>query len=529
MSLNRDPFALVLVLCGLLGSGLAARQKTAGVLPAPPDAHWRISPEKVNIVVGEDRPLQLLDDEARALATGQWSIDQPDVADLEQTADGHAIVHAKAAGVLRVTATIGAESRSRDITIWADGAMPQGTTKWAIHPIGRELGDIPAVPKGGGPNVFSLEQTSSASYLRADDEDGMQVWSWQVPDETRDVELLCGDWLGGAVISVNHKDSYTIYDVTGDGTLRWKYTARGERKGYAISTEGLVHLVSRLADGTNARVTGLDEDSGTTVYDLAVPESIDRYLGLEENGGTLTCAPGLQPKPTPTAVTRPFVHIDGNAYVAFTQRSRTIAAPPCDSGATASPGATHITREDSLVLWQIHPDGTYRTTVVEAFSGEQSAASSLATSAPTASITPNAMLGVLIPVRVSRRDSWLGPDRAVDDFVYGLDAEGALLYKAPMPRSTGPLHDEMVLGEHDTAFAARGGILIAFDQRTGKELWRWDSHTPEIEVFAALANGHCAVQTPTALVEVTDAVTSKELMKGKAMMDWLGHMYIKHR
>jgi len=85
----------------------------------------------------------------------------------------------------------------------------------------------------------------------------------------------------------------------------------------------------------------------------------------------------------------------------------------------------------------------------------------------------------------------------------------------------------MVLGESDTAFATRGGILIAFNQRTGRELWRWDSKTPEIEVFAALATGHCAIQTPTALVEVEDNVRSKELLKGKAMMDWLGHMYIK--
>ena len=30
-------------------------------------------------------------------------------------------------------------------------------------------------------------------------------------------------------------------------------------------------------------------------------------------------------------------------------------------------------------------------------------------------------------------------------------------------------------------------LLIAFDIGTGKELWRWDSKTPEIEVFAALA------------------------------------------
>ena len=47
-------------------------------------------------------------------------------------------------------------------------------------------------------------------------------------------------------------------------------------------------------------------------------------------------------------------------------------------------------------------------------------------------------------------------------------------------------------------------------------------------LFAALANGDCLVQTPTALVEVRNSTTSKELMKGKFMIDWQGRMYRKH-
>jgi outer membrane protein assembly factor BamB len=528
MAFNQRRVAFLMLLCAFLASPSAAQPKSAR---APqPDTGWRISPEKINIVVGDDRALQLLDDHAQDLASGAWTMDRTDLADLERTADGHVVVHAKAAGRLRLTATIGTDSRVRDITIWAAGAMPEGTTQWALHPIGLELGDIPAVPTGDGPNMFSLEQTADGgSYLRADDDDGIQVWVWKLPEAALDVELLCGDWLGGAVIGVNRAGSFAIYDLTGNGSVRWKYEARGQRKGFAISTDDVVHLVGQLEDGTNARVTGVDGKTGGTLYDLAVPESIDRYIGVREHGGMLTCATGAESKPAPTAVTRPFVHIDGYAYVAFTQRSRTVAAPPCEPGATPPPGDTHITREESLVLWQIHPDGTHRTTVVEAFSGQQTAAAPVISASPTRSITPNAMNGVLIPVRVSDRDTWAGAEKTRDDLVYGLDAEGALLYKAAMPRASGPLHDEMVLGEDDTAFATRGGILVAFDQRTGKERWRWDSHTPEIEVFAALANGHIAVQTATALVEVDADGTSKEMVKGKAMMDWLGHMYIKHR
>ncbi|MFZ1133434.1 MAG: hypothetical protein WAN69_00720, partial [Candidatus Korobacteraceae bacterium] len=90
------------------------------------------------------------------------------------------------------------------------------------------------------------------------------------------------------------------------------------------------------------------------------------------------------------------------------------------------------------------------------------------------------------------------------------------------------LHDDMVIGNDDIAFATRAGVLIAFNVRSGKDLWRWDSNLPEITVFAALANGHCLVQTDTALVEVESSTKSKEILKGKAMMGWNGQMYLKH-
>jgi outer membrane protein assembly factor BamB len=115
-----------------------------------------------------------------------------------------------------------------------------------------------------------------------------------------------------------------------------------------------------------------------------------------------------------------------------------------------------------------------------------------------------------------------------DEMIYRVDEGGEVAYKLPLPKYAGPLHDEMVLGERELGFATRGGFLIAFNVKTGKEIWTWDSYTPGIEVFAALANGGCMVQTPTALVEVDSATESKEIAKGKAMMDWRGQMYIKH-
>lgn len=47
-----------------------------------------------------------------------------------------------------------------------------------------------------------------------------------------------------------------------------------------------------------------------------------------------------------------------------------------------------------------------------------------------------------------------------------------------------------------------------------------------LEVYMALANGGCLIQTPAALVEVDNATDAKEVFKGKAMMNWqLLHRY----
>ena len=86
----------------------------------------------------------------------------------------------------------------------------------------------------------------------------------------------------------------------------------------------------------------------------------------------------------------------------------------------------------------------------------------------------------------------------------------------------------MVIGTDDTVFATRGGLLIAFSARSGKELWHWDSNLPEISVLAALTRGRCLVQTDTAVVEVESSTKSREITKGKIMIGWQGQMYRKH-
>src|SRR5882762_6397162 len=106
------------------------------------DSGWRISPARINVQMGDDRALQLLDDSAQELHGAMWSVDNPDLAEIQEE-DSRVVLHAKAVGTVRVSAALNGEMRFREIKIWsAVRPIPPGTTKWGMDPIGREIGDI---------------------------------------------------------------------------------------------------------------------------------------------------------------------------------------------------------------------------------------------------------------------------------------------------------------------------------------------------------------------------------------------------
>jgi len=486
---------------------------------------WRISPEKINISLDSARPLQLLDDEAQELHGAAWSVDDPEIAEIQEH-DGIVVIHPKTSGRVHVTAALGGELRSREIVIWP--SLPQGTTNWATHAIGRDLGDIPAVPTPDGPHMFSLEQTKSGkTILRASSDEGMQLWRWVLPETNLNVELVCGDWLGGAVISSNRPDSYTMYVVGKDGKLRWKHGASGHRKALAINVDHTSYLLTQSVDGTAADLAALDE-SGKQKFDLHIPSSQETWTGVKKQGTTFECTEASASLLVPMTVSRVMVNMDGLPYVAFSQSERRFRTEKCTPGSAVPAKAIYLDRDEKLVLWQVHPDGTHRTTTEQAAKGRQPISAPLETLVPTESIVTDNMNGMLVPVRVTHQSGKDKENEVADELVYRFDPDGEVVYKMLLPRYSGRRHDETVIGENDVAFTTRGTLLIAFNVRTGEDLWHWESNTPDIEVYAALANGHVLVQTPTALIEVESATEAKEIAKGKARMDWQGRLFIQH-
>src|SRR5208283_1692314 len=101
----RRPRNLALILCFMALSSFQ--------LAAQEDSGWRISPENINITMGQDRPLQLLDDSAQELHGAVWSVDNPELAEIEQDG-GRVVLHPKAVGTVRVSAALGGEERFRE-------------------------------------------------------------------------------------------------------------------------------------------------------------------------------------------------------------------------------------------------------------------------------------------------------------------------------------------------------------------------------------------------------------------------------
>ena len=504
-----------------------ARSQTpvASAVPEAEDTGWRISPEKLSIEQGADRVLQVLDDSSQELTGVEWSVNDPALVEAHEE-DGRLIVRAIKPGTVIVSALLHGEQRTRQISIASAGARQPGTVNWGTHPIGRELGDIAAVPTGDGPNILTLEQTRGGeTYLRGIRDDGIQIWAWHLPEKAVSVDLVCGNWLGGALISANHGNDYTVYNIGNDGKTIWKYTLAGSRKSHTITPDNVVNLLSQTADGTVTKLTAFQPD-GQIKYDLAIPASHQR-TNVSKSPQGFRCMPGYVTSPTRTIASKLFVSEVGFEYLAFTENDWTTEAKGCAPGSAVETAKVTFARSDRVVLWQIQEDGQYRRTIVEEATTSDPVTNAVSVPSPTGGLITDGMSGALVSIRKPLNAPGEKTHAPAAEYVYRIDPEGKVLYRLLLPSYDGDSHDEMVLGENNVGFTTRGSKLVAFDVNSGAELWRWDSGVPGIEVFAALADGGCLVQTPKALINVHNANQAQQMFEGHAMIGWNGQIYRK--
>lgn len=473
---------------------------------AQEEAAWHISPTVMNIGVGETRPLQLLDHQGNEFHSQDWSVDDADLARIIDTEDGKPAVYGFAPGVVTVTASVDGVTRTQQITILPDIRKFRGV-HWSVPPLGREIATLQAAPTVDGPDLFSLDQTPRGTYVRGFTNLGMQLWLWKMPEVADKVEFICGDDLGGAMLAAVRADSYTLFVVAKDGKLMWSRKFDGVRKGHALNYNNLLHLLNQAPDGTWASIIGVDGATGAEKFNLKIPASHENEANITRVGDNIICVPGRSASHALRVFTSGlFVNTDGLAYAAFGKNDWTVGIDKCTSNSSVDPKNVNFSRDDQLVLWQIHPDGSLEATVIDTNKQRTSFAAPITVTSPTGDIIPDGFGGVLLSVRWTHTDVPQKIRSSPDELVYRITDDGEVAYKFPLPKYSGLLHDEMVLGEKDLGFATRGGILVAFNVKDGSEVWQWDSGASEIEINMATAGGGCLVDTPDGLTLVEDGM-----------------------
>jgi hypothetical protein len=421
-------------------------------LPAQDDAGWHISPNVINVLVGEQRPLELLDDSGHRIEGATWAVDNPTLATVSED-NGRAIVSAMGAGTVTVTAIRDGEIRRREVTVWADN-LPIGTVKWSVKPIGRTVAQVFAEPAFDGPDIYWLIQDSDHTYIQAVSADGMQWFLWTLPEPGRHVDIVCADNMGGVMVLAQHPDSYVIYAVGKDGKLRWRHSFSGLKTAHALSSDNTLYLLSRSADQRTATLVGWNQIQNTERFTLPLPASHENEINFQQVGGKVVCVPGYTAANLlETLPSKLFVDIDGDAHVAFTLNTWTIAAGECEPGSHVDPKNVRFSEMDKLVVWRVHSDGSYQSTLVEESNRENLIQNTpLFVASPTGEIIPDGMGGVLLSVRKVRSEVLNNVPPQTDQFVYRITRSGELAYRFALPQSVGRVNDDMVLGGNDTVF-----------------------------------------------------------------------------
>jgi hypothetical protein len=465
-----------------------------------------ISPTVMNIAVGEPRPLQILDAVGNESHSEDWSVDNSELATIA-IEDGRPVLHAIAPGIVTVAASIAGSTLTQKITILRDLSKFRGV-HWSVPPLGREIDTVQAAPTlGGSPDFFSLDQAARGTYVRAFTSLGVQLWLWKLPEEGHSTEFICGDNNGGAILAADQTNSYTVFDVAQDGKLLWSRKLEGVRKGHALNPTDLLHLVNQAEDGTWATIIGIDGTTGNEKFNLKIPGSNESESNVTRAGDKIICSPGRSASHALRVSTSGlFVNTDGLAYVAFARNDWAAGTAKCAANAVVDPKNVYFSQDDQLVLWQIHADGSLRSTVIDAHKQRTSFTAPITVTAPTGDIIPDGFGGVLLSVRWTHSDRAQKATSSPDELVYRITEDGDVAFKFVLPKYSGALHDEMVLGEKDLGFATRGGMLVAFNVKDGSEVWRWDSGISEIKISMATAGGGCVVDTPDGLVLVEDGV-----------------------
>jgi outer membrane protein assembly factor BamB len=346
-----------------------------------------------------------------------------------------------------------------------------------------------------GPDLYVLNEVGSHRTIHALTKNGIHLWRWQpTKPASGTLNLICGNHVGGTIVKQQGTSGFELYDLDDHGTVRWTYAGNGEMDAYALGEK--LFLVQASPDHLQVAIVALNADTGSEDLRYQLPASQHTVRNAIDQAGVDTCMPGHHIETSiPILTSLLFINIDGDAYLAFTRRFRTLDAVDCSGGEPLGLKHLRLSRDDSLMLFRISPDGVSISTLVheereDAIPAEHA---SFSVTQPTHAIIPDGVGGTLVSVQVLRGGLFSKQAQNAEEFVYRVTDQGILAYKFRLPPYSGARHDSMVLGGDETAFVTRGSLVVCFDAITGAERWHYDTGVPEIQIVVALADGGVVV------------------------------------
>lgn len=139
-----------------------------------------ITPDTVNMLMGESRTFRLVDRNGNMQRNVSWTISDNQAL---QADDGdELVITAKRAGDFRIAARAEGRSAEATVKVLEGTTLPTGTGKWSAGTIEgcKSTQVVPAVPSANGPDVFQQTMCEDGPYVSAYSADGIMLWRHKI-------------------------------------------------------------------------------------------------------------------------------------------------------------------------------------------------------------------------------------------------------------------------------------------------------------------------------------------------------------
>jgi len=249
------------------------------------DGHT-LTPNMLNLVVGDTHLMQALDSNGQPVTGLTWASSDTSVVSL--SAADPPVVTAVAAG----RATITAGTASADVTVSA-AALPVGTVLWSNAGNASGVSSIvPAVPSASGvADVFAIGYDGTVQAITSD---GATAWTANVG---QNADPVLPDFQGGVVAVDRSTGAGSIVKIDGTtGQTTSTYTPAGTSDLYpqiAVHTDGTVFAIQRNPDDETHSVIGIDSATGTQKFSVRLDDRLDRdYVSPVWTSGLIIAGDG---------------------------------------------------------------------------------------------------------------------------------------------------------------------------------------------------------------------------------------------